>query len=139
MKFALGSYDVRNIKLTAAELGLTTSLIGNGTLVTLVQKLPVGWSVKEVQIKRDGTITNGSGTTVLNVGYEGDPGVNDIVAAADIEGALGYAAVTMQARQVVASTPKAIQAQVVTATAAPSAVAGLTIELVLVKVEREAG
>lgn len=137
MKFALGTYDVRNVQLTAAELGLTTSLVGNGTTVTLVQKLPIGWSVKEVQIRRDGTITNGSGTTVLNIGY--DPSFTDIVNGADIEGAAGYATVTMAARQVVATVPKAIIARVVTATAAPSAVAGLTVELVLVKVQREVG
>jgi len=134
--FVLGTYDVRTIKFTAAQLGLTTTLVGLGTVVDLVDELPVGWSVKEVQIRLDGTITSAGGTTVANVGTSDDAGLDNIVNALDIEGVAGWATVTTT-RQEITSTPKKIQAQVETATAAPTAVAGLTFEVVLTKVDRE--
>jgi len=127
--------SIRTIVFTAAELGFTTALLGAGTKVALVDKLPKGWSVRTVNVKALGTITNGSGTTVLNVGTDAGS-FNDIVSAVDIEGAIGWRTVTT-VRYDNTTAPIAIVAQVVTATAAATVVAGLAIAVDLVKYSKE--
>jgi len=124
----------RFVEYTAAELGLTTALIGNGTLVTLQSALPPGWRVHGVQVRRLGTITNATGTTVLNVGTPGAE--TSIINGVDIEGS-GAAdlAPTVTAHE--STTSRDIVARVVTATAAASAVAGLRVGLELRKVATE--
>ena len=120
--------------LTAAELGLTTSLIGNGTLITLAGALPPGYRVHRVHVRRKGTITNATGSTVLNVGTPGAE--TSIINGVDIEGT-GAAdlAPTVTANESAAS--RDIVARVVTATAAPSAVNALRIMLEIAQVAPE--
>jgi len=130
MEHVISHVENRTTVLLAADLGLTTSLNGNGTLVELIDLLPEGWSVREVQIRRDGTITNGTGTTVVSVGVTGDE--DAIVDDLDIEGS-GIAWLSPTVVRYDSVAPIAVVARVVTATAAPSAVAGLTIGLDIVK------
>jgi hypothetical protein len=120
----------RTIKFTATDLGFTTALLGSGTLVTLIEKLPEGWSIRAAQVRMDGTITNAGGTTVLNVGVTAAE--TAIVNGLDIEGATGWKTPTVVRYDSLAAI--AVVARVVTATAAASAVAGVTIGLDLCKV-----
>jgi len=136
METLVGTAHIHTRKFTAADLGLTTSLVGAGTLVTLVDVVPKGWTVWDVAIRRDGDITNGSGTTVASVGMEGDSGTNNVIVSVDIEGSgVAYLAPTVIKND--PATPLALQALVTTATAAPSAVAGLTFIVELRKTARE--
>lgn len=125
--------ESRTIQFTADDLGFTTALLGNGTLVTLVEYLPAGWSVKGASVRTDGTITNGAGTTVLNVGVTAAE--TAIINGLDIEGAAGWKSPSVTRYE--SAAPIAVVARVVTATAAATAVAGLTISVELVKIGRE--
>ena len=125
----ISAVENRTLVFTAAELGFTTSLVGNGTLVTLVDKLPKGWSVRSADVKLGGTITNAAGTTVLNVGVTGAE--TAIINGEDIEGTVGWVGATSVRYD--STAPIAVVARVVTATAAADPVAGLTISLDLVK------
>jgi len=129
----LSPIELRTIDFTAAELGFTTALIGNGTLVTLVERLPKGWSVIAATVKTGGTITNATGTTVVNIGVTGSE--TAIVNGVDIEGAAGYKTITVVRYDSVASI--AVVARVVTATAAASPVAGVQIGVQLAKYAKE--
>jgi len=130
MEHVISHVENRTTVLLAADLGLTTSLIGDGTLIELIDLLPEGWSVRAAQIRRDGTITSAAGTTVVNVGVEGAE--DDIVDGVDIEGS-GIAWLTPTVVRYDSVAPIRIVARVVTETAAPTAVAGLTIGLDIVK------
>ena len=130
MEHVISHVENRTTVLLAADLGLTTDLNGNGTLITLIDLLPEGWSVRAAQVRRDGTITNGTGTTVVDIGVEGDE--DAIVDGLDIEGS-GIAWLSPTVVRYDSVAPIAVVARVVTATAAPSAVAGLTIGLDIVK------
>jgi hypothetical protein len=123
------------IEYTAAELGLTLALVGDGTVVELVDVVPIGWGVKSVQVYRAGTITSAAGTVTVQVGSSDDAERDNIVTALDIEGTAGYISTTT----VRYDSPGAvsIDAKVVTATAAATAVAGLRFEVELVKFGRE--
>lgn len=126
--------DNRTVTLTAADLGLTTALIGAGTLVTLVDKLPSGWSVRAVQIRRNGTITNATGTTLLTIGVDGDE--DAIVDDLDIEGSgVAWLSPTVVRYDSVASV--SVVARITTGTAAPAAINGLSIGVDLVKYDDE--
>lgn len=134
----LSSPDVRVTEFTADELGLTDTLVGEGEVVTLVERLPVGWGVRSVAVRRLGNITSASGTVVLNIGTLGDTDHDNIVDALDLEGSGSeYLSPTVVRYDNDGSEPVEIVAQVVTATAAPTAVAGLRIEVELVKIGRE--
>jgi len=136
METLVGQAHIHTRKFTAEDLGLTTALVGAGTEVELVDFVPKGWTVWDVAIRRDGDITNGSGTTVINVGMEGDTDVDNVVDALNIEGSgIAYLVPTVVRNDPTVST--ALHAQVVTATAAPSAVAGLTFIVELRKTARE--
>lgn len=133
-----GGVNRRYVEFTATELGFTTSLVGAGTVVELVDYIPEGWSVKEINVKRLGTITNGSGTTVLSVGTDGDSGTNNVVTATDIEGSgAGWVATQTNLTRYDSTAPIALEALITTATAAASAVAGLGFEIILAKIGRE--
>jgi len=134
MSTILSHIERRTRKLTASELGLTTSLVGAGTLITLIEILPAGWSVINVEVRRDGTITSAAGTTVVDIGVTGNE--DAIVDGVDVEGAAGWVTGPTFVRYD-STGPVAIVAQVITATAAPTAVAGLTISLDIVKIEEE--
>jgi len=122
--------DVRTQVFTAEELGISTDATGAGNLVTLVDVLPEGWSVRNVDIRREGDITSGTGTVAVDVGVTDDE--DAIVAAEDIEGSgVGWVGPTVTRYDSVA--PIAVVARVTTATANPSAVAGISIEVELVK------
>jgi len=130
----ISGVENRSLVFTAAELGFTTSLIGSGTLVTLIDRLPEGWSVRAVQVRREGTITNAGGTTVLDIGVTGAESgiVNDL----DLEGSgVAWLAPTVVRYDSVA--PIAVVARVITATAAASPVAGVTVGLDIVKYREE--
>src|SRR3990172_10198822 len=103
--------ETRYAEFTAAELGLTTALVGNGTLVDLMKAVPPGWRVNGVQVRRLGTITNAGGTTVLNVGTPGAE--TSIINGVDIEGTVGDLAPTLTINHT--TTSRDIVARVVTA------------------------
>lgn len=123
------------VTLTAADLGLTTTLIGTGTLVNLLDFVPPGYQATTTRVRRLGTITNGSGTTVLDVGVTGSG--EALISDLDIEGTVGDIDISAEGNVYDFAAGAALTCQVTTATAACSAVAGLRIEFDLRKYASE--